>query len=908
MSSSTGGTYTVKVCVTDPVGGTTLTGGVPARATVTITAGTGTSTVARTEWTLNGTYLISDYQTPHQFTLYTNDFVDGKYTLGAAAVLRDGYRTPETTVNVTFHNGNKKAPVNTAQWTVPPIAARAPTDPFVVAAVGDGAGGEANATAVTNAMVGWNPDLFLYLGDVYSEGTLTEFRNWYGDSNSFFGRLRSVTTPVVGNHEYTANQAPGYFDYWDNIEHYYSYNANSWHFIAIDSTSNYGKVAPGTPQYEWLAADLAANRSPCTVVFWHHPLYTVGSEDPAPRMQPMWDLMAQYKVSMLLTGHDHQYQRWSPMGAGGVVNSTGITELVAGTGGHSSQGVMSTDSRVAKTNQSYGAVRMELFGNRADVNYYSTTTTTGTTLVDSSTVTCKGADGLAPAAPTGLTATESTPGTVDVSWTAAVDNLGVTGYRVYRDGTAVANLPGGATTWADKTVAKATNYTYTVDAVDAAGNRSAKSAPVSIHTYANDTTPPTAPTGLTAAVTTDAVTLSWQPSTDNIGVTGYSVLRDGAVVATVATTGYADTTVPANETHSWTVRAFDAGGNTSAESGSVSAMRDTLAPTIPDGLTATSVQAGSIGIAWNVATDNVGVTGYRVYRDGQLLATVPDTATSYTDNTVGATFGTLNYQVAAVDAAGNASAPSAPLAVTTVDGSAPTTPANLVATATEANRVALSWDPSTDDAGVTGYVIYRDGNPLATASTTAFTDATVLSETTYSYTVAARDAAGNLSSVTTPAIVTTPTPAAIAAVADTYARAASPTSNYGRATALRVDTSPTNTYLKFTVSGLTGPVARARLRVYTTAGTTPGVYARGVTDTSWTEYGMTWNNAPAINGGSPVSTSGKTVTDSWATLDVTPLITGNGTYTIALTNNGSSSSYASRETTTVPQLLLDVTG
>ncbi|HEU4349298.1 MAG TPA: metallophosphoesterase, partial [Actinoplanes sp.] len=847
---SSSAAYTVKVCVVDPVAGATLTGEAHALGTVSVPSGTSPG-VARTEWSLNGAYLLTDYQLPHQFVVPTAVFADGSYTLGVAAVMRDGFRTPETTVTVSFANGNATTPENQRHWAPPQVAARAPNEPFVVTAVGDGAGGETNATTVTDQLVSWNPDLLLYLGDVYADGTLTEFRNWYGDATSFFGRLRSITTPVVGNHEYTSGQAPGYFQYWDNIGHYYSYDANGWHFIAIDSTSNYGKQhAPGTAQYDWLAGDLAANRSPCTVVFWHHPLYTVGSEDPSPRMQPMWDLMASYKVTLQLSGHDHQYQRWTPMGAGGVPASDGITEVVAGTGGHSVQPVTNPDEpRVLKSNKSYGALKMELFGNRADVRYFATNPTTGTTQVDQNTVTCKGADGLVPSTPGGLAATEDTPGTVHLSWTAATDNFGVTGYRVYRDGSPVADLPAGTTSWADTTAAPAHEYAYTVDAVDAAGNRSTKSAPVSILTAGADSTPPSTPTGLTALPAADAVTLTWTASTDNVGVTGYEVLRDGSPLATAATTSFTDTTVPANEPHSWTVRALDAAGNASAESTAVSATRDTEAPSAPEGLHTTAVTAGSVGLAWTAATDNLGVAYYHVYRDGLQIATVPDTSTSYTDETVGSAFATHTYHVVAADLAGNVSAPSTSVEVSTVDASPPTTPGDLVTTATGPNRVVVSWSPSSDDTGVTEYAVYRGPALLATTAGTTVTDTGVLSETAYSYTVVARDAAGNSSGAAGPSVVTTPTPPAIAPVADTYARFASPTMNYGKATTVRVDTSPTNTYLKFTVSGLSGPVTRARLRIYTTAGTTPGIFARGVADTSWSETGLTWNNAPAINGG-----------------------------------------------------------
>ncbi|MEU1837664.1 CBM96 family carbohydrate-binding protein [Micromonospora chersina] len=903
--TSTSGGYTVLVCVTQPAGGGTVVGDVGVAATVNVTVGSSPG-LAKTEWSLDGRYLITDFQSPHQFTLSSADFADGEHVLGVTAKMRDGYVTAETAVSVTFANGNVTAPPNTRQWSVPPIQARGPQEPFVVGAVGDGAGGETNAVNVTNALVGWNPDLFLYLGDVYDEGTLTEFKNWYGGPTEFYGRLRDVTTPIVGNHEYDGNTADGYFHYWDNIPHHYSYDANGWHFIAIDSTSNYNKVAPGTPQYEWFAADLAANRSPCTVVFWHHPLFSVGSEDPAPRMQPMWDLMAAHHVTLLLVGHDHNYQRWTPMGAGGVPAGDGIVELVVGGGGHSSQGFASTDARVVKTNKSYGALRMELFGNRADLRYHAAGAT-GTTLVDSSTVACKGADGLAPTAPTGLSATVDPAPSVRLGWARAVDNYGVTGYRVYRDGTAVADLPATATTWTDTAVAGATRYRYTVDAVDAAGNRSERSPEVAVTTSGPDATPPTAPGGLAAAAAPDAVTLTWSAATDNVGVTGYEVRRDGVPVATVAATTYVDSAVPANEPHQWTVRAVDAAANAGPEAGPVSAVRDTLAPTAPPNLRVTGVTPGAVGLAWDASTDNVGVARYQVFRDGSLLAETSSGRT-FVDDTVGAARTSYTYLVTAVDAVGNVSAPSDPVTVTTADANPPTTPANLVASAIGPNRVVLSWEPATDDFGVAGYRVYRDGTALATTTGTAFTDATALSETSYSYTVSAFDGSGNSSNPSTPALATTPMAAPVVAVADSYVKASSPTSNYGSTPVVRVDGDPaTNAYLKFTVSGPSGAVLRARLRIWVAAASSSGFVVRPVADSSWSEGAVNWNNAPAIGSGS-VAASGRTTSGTWVTVDVTPLVDGNGTVTVGLTSSGaSSSSYGSRESATPPQLLVDVT-
>ncbi|MFG2057490.1 DNRLRE domain-containing protein [Micromonospora sp. NPDC048930] len=903
-STAASGLYTVLVCVTQPGSGSTIAGDTVVTATVNVTTGTSPG-VAKTEWSLDGQHLLTDFQSPHQFTLSSADFADGAHTLGVSARMRDGYASPETTLAVTFANGNATAPPNTGQWSVPPIQARGPQEPFVVAAVGDGAGGETNAVNVSNALVGWNPDLFLYLGDVYEEGTLTEFKNWYGGSAAFFGRLRGVTTPVVGNHEYDGNRADGYFHFWDNIPHYYSYDANGWHFIAIDSTSNYNKVAPGTPQYEWLAADLAANRSPCTMVFWHHPLFSVGSEDPAPRMQAMWDLMAAHHVTLLASAHDHNYQRWTPMGAGGVPVADGIVELVVGGGGHSSQGFASSDPRVVRTNKSYGAMRMELFGNRAELQYHAAGAT-GTTLVDSSTVSCKGADGLAPTTPTGVTATLNPAPSVTLGWSPATDNYGVTGYRVYRDGSAVADLPASATAWTDTAVAGATRYEYVVDAVDAAGNRSAGSPPVVVTAPGPDTTPPTVPGGLAAVASPDAVTLTWSAASDNVGVTGYEVLRDGVVVATAPGTTYVDGDVPANEVHVWTVRAVDSAANTSAESDPVSAVRDTLAPTAPPNLRVDGVAPGAVGLAWDAASDNVGVARYRVFRDGGLLAET--SARTFVDDTVGTARTSYTYVVAAVDAAGNASAPSNPVTVTTADATPPTTPADLRASAAGPNRVDLSWDAATDDSGVAGYRVYRDGTAIGTATGLSFTDTTALSETSYSYAVAAFDAAGNSSGPSTPALVTTPAATPLVAVADTYVKASSPTSNYGSTPVVRVDGDPvTNAYLKFTVSGQTGSVLRARLRIWVAAGSSSGFVVRPVADSTWSETSTNWNNAPAI-GSTSVAASGRTTSGTWVILDITPLVSGNGTVTVGLTSSGaSSSSYGSRESDTPPQLLLDTT-
>ncbi len=370
-----------------------------------------------------------------------------------------------------------------------------------------------------------------------------------------------------------------------------------------------------------------------------------------------------------------------------------------------------------------------------------------------------------PTIPTGLVATAASSGEIDVSWSASTDNVGVTGYTVYRNGALLTTTGAGVTAWADTSVAASTAYSYAVDAFDAAGNHSARSAPVSATTPAvPDTQPPTVPSGVAAQTgPVGEVDLSWTASTDNVGVTGYTIYRNGGVLSTVsaATLAYADKTVSSSTTYSYTVDAFDAAGNHSAQSLPANLTTpDWTPPSVPAGLAATVVSSGEIDLAWSASTDNVGVTGYTVYRNGALLTTTGAGVTAWADTTVAASTA-YSYAVDAFDAAGNHSARSAPVSATTPavpDTQPPTVPSGVAAQTGPVGEVDLSWSASTDNVGVTGYTIYRDGGVLGTvsAATLAYADKTASSSTTYSYTIDAFDAAGNHSAQSLPANLTTP--------------------------------------------------------------------------------------------------------------------------------------------------------
>ncbi|PZG12477.1 glycosyl hydrolase family 18 protein [Nonomuraea aridisoli] len=183
---------------------------------------------------------------------------------------------------------------------------------------------------------------------------------------------------------------------------------------------------------------------------------------------------------------------------------------------------------------------------------------------------------------------------------------------------------------------------------------------------------------------------------------------------------------------------------------------DTTAPSVPGNLRTTGVTGTTVTLAWNAATDNVAVTGYELYRGTTLVTTV--TGTTHTDT--GLTAGTAyTYTVRARDAAGNRSAASTPVTATTTGGgddtTAPSVPGNLRSTGATGTTVTLAWNAATDNVAVTGYELYRGTTLVTTVTGTTHTDTGLTAGTAYTYTVRARDAAGNRSAASTPVTVRT---------------------------------------------------------------------------------------------------------------------------------------------------------
>jgi hypothetical protein len=350
-------------------------------------------------------------------------------------------------------------------------------------------------------------------------------------------------------------------------------------------------------------------------------------------------------------------------------------------------------------------------------------------------------DTVAPTKPSGVAVAARLAGGNNVTWTGSTDDrAGAVKYEVLRNDRVIA---GGLTS---------TGYTdpdgtgtdrYFVRAIDVAGNRSATTSV----TLMIDTVAPVAPTGLTAAVQPDdSVVVQWSPTNDNVGVTGYALFVDTVERPAVTTTSITVTGLaPGN--HSFQVLAFDAAGNRSAKSTSVSVTivgPDVTKPTVPTGLTATVQPDGSVLVQWTASTDNIGVTGYAVSDAGVELRTVATTSTTLT----GLPAGKHYLQVLAFDAAGNRSAKTSSAVVTTAAGdvTAPSVPTALAGTQ-NASGVVLTWNASTDNVAVTGYAVFVDGTevqqPTATTATVAG-----LTAGAHTFQVLARDAAGNRSART----------------------------------------------------------------------------------------------------------------------------------------------------------------
>lgn len=270
-------------------------------------------------------------------------------------------------------------------------------------------------------------------------------------------------------------------------------------------------------------------------------------------------------------------------------------------------------------------------------------------------------DTQAPSAPTNLKATSTTFEKVALAWSASTDDQGVKDYEVYRNGSIYARTT--SLSYTDTNVTPGATYSYTVRARDNALNTSQSSSELSVNIpQPPDTQAPTKPTVSASVASETSAKVSWSGSTDNVGVTSYSVLRDGVFLKSVTGTSYTDSTVSAGQSYTYSVVAFDAAGNYS-QPGSASvtmpaAAKDTTPPSNPYNLYGW-YNSGAIKLFWK---PSVGETPayYRIYRDGKRIGSTMHL--EFGDGTVRRN-SYYTYYITAVDAAGNESVGSNRLTV-----------------------------------------------------------------------------------------------------------------------------------------------------------------------------------------------------------------------------------------------------
>ncbi len=370
-----------------------------------------------------------------------------------------------------------------------------------------------------------------------------------------------------------------------------------------------------------------------------------------------------------------------------------------------------------------------------------------------------------PGAPSGIVQTAVTGSSATVSWQPATDDVGVVGYGAYRGGLQVAQT--SETSYTFTGLACGASAAVAIDAADAAGNRSAKTPFVVTTGSCGDTQPPTASTGLSETGSTEtSISVAWNPSSDNVGVAGYTVSVNGAGGGSTPQTRYTVAGLACGTGYGVSVSAFDAAGNRSASTTAIlstspcpppppppPSVGDTQPPSPPHGLALSVATQTSVTLAWSASTDNVGVTGYGAYLGGERIGTTSSTSYTFTGLACGTSY---TVGVDAYDAAGNGSAQAAATVSTSpcTDTRPPSQPASLAMAGRTSMSISLTWSAASDDVGVAGYGLYRSGARVGTTSQQTYTFTGLTCNTSYTLGVDAYDGSGNRSAPSTVLVAT----------------------------------------------------------------------------------------------------------------------------------------------------------
>lgn len=212
-----------------------------------------------------------------------------------------------------------------------------PTEATLVGA-GDIAVCDGDSDEATARLLDAIPGTVFAVGDnAYERGTAREFDRCYGPT---WGRHRARTRPAAGNHDYGVRGAAAYFRYFGAAagepgKGYYSYDLGAWHVVVLNSScAAVGGCGVGSAQERWLRHDLDSHPSSCALAYWHHPRFSSGEHGDEPAMQAIWQALYDAGAEFVVSGHDHDYERFAPRDAHGTIDTEhGVRQFVVGTGG-----------------------------------------------------------------------------------------------------------------------------------------------------------------------------------------------------------------------------------------------------------------------------------------------------------------------------------------------------------------------------------------------------------------------------------------------------------------------------------------------------------------------------------------------------------------------------------------------
>jgi hypothetical protein len=259
-------------------------------------------------------------------------------------------------------------------------------DPVVLATGDSRSGCDSGATATANLLSRYaSSTLLLFNGDATNTGAFSEFSTCF---NTTYGKYKAQIRPEPGNHEYGTSGGSGYYSYYGTQakpqgQSYYSFNIGTWHIVGLNSEID---VSATSAQPAWLKNDLAANRTQCTLAYWHEPRWSSGNHGNNTFVSALWQTLYDNNVDLVFNGHDHDYERFAPQNPSGVADSArGIREFVIGTAGAPPYAFSTIRANSeAKMTGSYGLVQFTLHPSSYDWKWIGATGS----FADSGTTAC----------------------------------------------------------------------------------------------------------------------------------------------------------------------------------------------------------------------------------------------------------------------------------------------------------------------------------------------------------------------------------------------------------------------------------------------------------------------------------------------------------------------------------------